>query len=265
MLNPEFIAYVPFDHYVFCVNTVLSVFDKYSLKEYVKDMFDYEYLIKTRLSFMEALLSKEIPSDASEEVKNTFLILICQMILESNKQIYKCDMDESLMVYRHKSILKELNNRYGFRSVLAEYVGAAIDKINETYYLYRSYADAIKDVDAIFGYATVDELVKIIKADYGSGATIVIDTDKVLISAKTDTIKEFMIPKENTIVELKKYYSNSGEGRFLEIKVENIAPLPANSRYAYIITEDIDFKTLSRTHKITRRNGTVDKPTRTKV
>lgn len=60
MLNPEFIAYVPFDHYVFCVNTVLSVFDKYSLKEYVKDMFDYEYLIKTRLSFMEALLSKEI-------------------------------------------------------------------------------------------------------------------------------------------------------------------------------------------------------------
>lgn len=265
MLNPEFIAYVPFDHYVFCVNTVLSVFDKYSLKEYVKDMFDYEYLVKTRLSFMEALLSKEIPSDASEEVKNTFLILICQMILESNKEIYKCDMDESSMVYRHKSVLKELNNRYGFRSVLAEYVGAAVDKINETYYLYRSYADAIKDVDAIFGYATVDELVKIIKDDYGSDAAIVIDTDKVIVSAKTDNIKDFMIPRENTIVELKKYYYNSGECRFLKIEVRNIAPVPANSGYAYIITEDIDFKTLSRTQKITRKNGTVDKPTRTKV
>lgn len=265
MLNPEFIAYVPFDHYVFCVNTVLSVFDKYSLKEYVKDMFDYEYLIKTRLSFMEALLSKEMPSDVSEEVKNTFLILICQMILESNKQIYKCNMDESSMVYRHKSVLKELNNRYGFRSVLAEYVGTAIDKINETYYLYRSYADAIKDVDAIFGYATVDELVKIIMADYGSDTAVVIDTDKVIVSAKTDTIKDFMIPKENTIAELKKYYSNSGEGRFLKIEVRNIAPLPENSGYAYIITEDIDFKTLSRTQKITRKNGMVDKPTRTKV
>lgn len=265
MLNPEFISYVPFDHYVFCVNTVLSVFDKYSLKEYVKDMFDYEYLIKTRLSFMEALLSKEIPEDVSEEVKNAFFILICQMILESNKQIYRCDMDESSMVYRHKTVLKELNNRFGFRSVLAEYVGAAIDKINETYYLYRSYADAIKDVDAIFGYATVDELVKIIMADYGPDTAVVIDTDKIIVSAKTDTIKDFMIPKENTIAELKKYYSNSGEGRFLKIEVKNIALVPANSGYAYIITEDIDFKTLSRTQKITRRNGMVDKPTRTRV
>lgn len=265
MLNPEFISYVPFDHYVFCVNTILSVFDKYSLKEYVKDMFDYEYLIKTRLSFMEALLSKDIPDDITEEVKNTFLILICQMILESNKQIYRCDMDESSMVYRHKTILKELNNRFDFRNILPDYVGAAIDKINETYYLYRSYADAIKEVDSIFGYATADELVKIIMADYGSDAAIVIDADKVIISAKTDTIKEFMIPKENTVAELKKYYSNSGEGRFLKIEVRNIAPLPANSGYAYIITEDIDFETHSRTQKITRKNGMVDKPTRTRV
>ena len=51
----------------------------------------------------------------------------------------------------------------------------------------------------------------------------------------------------------------------MKIEVKNIAPLPANSGYAYIITEDIDFKTLSRTQKITRKNGTVDKPTRTKV
>ena len=62
-----------------------------------------------------------------------------------------------------------------------------------------------------------------------------------------------MIPRENTIVELKKYYYNSGECRFLKIEVKNIAPVPANSGYAYIITEDIDFKTLSRTQKITRR------------
>ena len=68
-----------------------------------------------------------------------------------------------------------------------KYVGAAVDKINETYYLYRSYSEAIKDVDAIFGYATADELVKIIKADYGSDAAVVIDTDKVIVSAKTDT------------------------------------------------------------------------------
>lgn len=265
MLNPEFISYVPFDHYVFCVNTILSVFDKYSLKEYVKDMFDYEYLIKTRISFMEALLSKDIPDDISEEVKNTFLILICQMILESNRQVYRCDMDESSVVYRHKTILKELNNRFDFRNIIADYIGAAIDKINETYYLYRSYADAIKEVDSIFGYATVDELVKIIMADYGSDAAVVIDTDKIIISAKTDSIKDFMIPKENTVAELKKYYSNSGEGRFLKIEVKNIAPLPANSGYAYIITEDIDFKTLSRTQKITRRNGMVDKPTRTRI
>ena len=265
MLNPEFISYVPFDHYVFCVNTILSVFDKYSLKEYVKDMFDYEYLIKTRISFMEALLSKDIPDDISEEVKNTFLILICQMILESNRQVYRCDMDESSVVYRHKTILKELNNRFDFRNIMADYIGAAIDKINETYYLYRSYADAIKEVDSIFGYATVDELVKIIMADYGSDAAVVIDSDKIIISAKTDTIKDFMIPKENTVAELKKYYSNSGEGRFLKIEVKNIAPLPANSGYAYIITEDIDFKTLSRTQKITRRNGMVDKPTRTRI
>ena len=123
----------------------------------------------------------------------------------------------------------------------------------------------IKEVDAIFGYATVDELVKIIMADYGSDAAIVIDTDKVIVSAKTDNIKDFMIPRENTIVELKKYYYNSGECRFLKIEVRNIAPVPANSGYAYIITEDIDFKTLSRTQKITRRNGMVDKPTRTRV
>lgn len=259
MLNPEFIAYVPFDHYVFCVNTVLSVFDKYSLKEYVKDMFDYEYLIKTRLSFMEALLSKEISSDASEEVKNTFLILICQMILESNKQIYKCDMYESLMVYRHKSILKELNNRYCFRSVLAEYVGAAVDKINETYYLYRSYADAIKDVDAIFGYATVDELVKIIKDDYGFDAIVLIDHDKVVVSAKTDCIGNFMKPKENTITELNKYYVNSGECRLLKIKVTNMASTLERPTHAHIVYEEIDLKTHSRMQRITQNNG-VERP-----
>ena len=265
MLNPEFISYVPFDHYVFCVNTVLSVFDKYSLKEYVKDMFDYEYLIKTRLSFMEALLSKEIPSDVSEEVKNTFLILVCQMILESNKQIYRCDMDESSMVYRHKSILKELNNRFGFRSIMVDYIGAAIDKINETYYLYRSYTDAVKDVDAIFGYAKKDELEKIIFESYGLDSKVEMNQDEIIISVETDSIKDFMVPKENVVAELKKYYINSNEGRFLKIEIKNIAQIPENSGYAYIITEELDFKRLTRTQKIVRKNGVVDKPTRSKV
>ena len=265
MLNPEFVAYVPFDHYLFCVNTVLNIFDKYSLKEYVKDMFDYEYLIKTRISFMEALLSKAISLEISEEIKNTFFILICQMILESNKQIYRCNFDESLMVYRHKAILKEMNNRFEFRNVLAEYVGAAIDKINETYYLYRSYADAIKDVDSIFGYATRDELKKIINVSYGSSAIIGFNQDVISISIETDSIKDFMIPKENVISELKKYYINSNEGRFLKIEIKNIADLPENSGYAYIITEDIDFKMLTRIQKIIRKNGVEDKPQKTKM
>lgn len=265
MLNPEFVAYVPFDHYLFCVNTVLNIFDKYSLKEYVKDMFDYEYLIKTRISFMEALLSKAISLEVSEEIKNTFFILICQMILESNKQIYKCNFDESLMVYRHKAILKEMNNRFEFRNGLAEYVGAAIDKINETYYLYSSYADAIKNVDSIFGYATRDELKNIIIESYGSSAMIGFNQDEISISIETNSIKDFMIPKENVISELKKYYINSNEGRFLKIEIKNIAVLPENSGYAYIITEEIDFKMLTRIQKIVRKNGSVDKPSKFKV
>ena len=228
-------------------------------------MFDYEYLIKTRISFMEALLSKAISLEVSEEIKNTFFILICQMILESNKQIYRCNFDESLMLYRHKAILKEMNNRFEFRNVLAEYVGAAIDKINETYYLYRSYADAIKDVDSIFGYATRDELKKIINVSYGSSAIIGFNQDVISISIETDSIKDFMIPKENVISELKKYYINSNEGRFLKIEIRNIAVLPENSGYAYTITEEIDFKTLTRIQKIVRKNGSVDKPSKFKV
>lgn len=265
MLNPEFVAYVSFDHYLFCVNTVLNIFDKYSLKEYVKDMFDYEYLIKTRISFMEALLSKAISLDVSEEIKNTFFILICQMILESNKQIYRCNMDESSMVYRHKSILKELNNRFGFRSIMVDYIGAAIDKINETYYLYRSYTDAVKDVDAIFGYAKKDELEKIIFESYGLDSKVEMNQDEIIISVETDSIKDFMVPKENVVAELKKYYINSNEGRFLKIEIKNIAQIPENSGYAYIITEELDFKRLTRTQKIVRKNGVVDKPTRSKV
>ena len=35
-------------------HTVLGIFDRYSIKEYVTDMFEYEYLINARLSFIKA-------------------------------------------------------------------------------------------------------------------------------------------------------------------------------------------------------------------
>ena len=257
MLNPEFVAYVPLEHYVFCVSTVLSVFDKYSLKEYVKDMFDYEYLIKTRLSFMEALLSKDMPEDMPEDIKNAVLILICQMILESNKQIYKCEMDESSMVYRHKAVLKELNNRFGIRSVLADYVGAAIDKINETYYLYRSYSEAIKDVDAIFGYATVGELVNVIIADYGTTAKIEFDDNQTTVYAEADSIKDYMTIRETSLVELKKAYMNSSISSKLKVEVKSTEILTENSTRAYIIRYDVNFKTRSCTQTIMTKTGKV--------
>ena len=257
MLNPEFVAYVSLEHYVFCVSTVLSVFDKYSLKEYVKDMFDYEYLIKTRLAFMEALLSKDMPEDMSEDIKNAVLILISQMILESNKQIYKCEMDESSMVYRHKAVLKELNNRFDFRSVLADYVGAAIDKINETYYLYRSYADAIKDVNAIFGYATADELVNVIIADYGTAAKIEFDENQTSVYAETDSIKDYMTIRETSLVELKKAYMNSSISGKLKVEVKSTEFLTGNSTRAYIIRYDVNFKTRSCTQTIMNKAGKV--------
>ncbi len=265
MLNPEFIAYVPFEHYVFCVNTILNIFDKYTLKEYVKDMFDYEYLIRTRLSFMEALMSKEIPNNTSEEVINTFFILICQMILESNKQIYKCSLDEVSIEYRHKTILKELNNRFDFRNIMTVYIGAAIDKINETCFLYRSYSDAINAIDELFGYLKKDKLRKLIVADYGPETKIEMNKNITLIYSKTDSIKDYMVPRENTVVELRKYYCNSDEGRFLKIEVKNIAQVPENSGYADVISEDIDFKTNLRTQIIKRKNGIIDKPRRSKV
>ncbi len=265
MLNPDYIDYVSFDHYLFCVNTILNIFDKYSLKEYVKDMFDYDYLIATRVAFMDALLSKEIPHDLSKEIKTTFFILVCQMILESDKQIHKSNIDEDSMVYCHRTILKELNDRFGFRKIMSDYVGAAIDKINETCCLYRSYADAVRGVDSIFGYATIEKIEEIIIADYGPDTKVMSNDNTVIVLAKTESIKDFMRPKENTIAELKKYYYNCGECRFLKIQVENIAPLPPNSGFAHIISEEIDFKTLSRTQKIKRKNGREDKPEKSKI
>lgn len=265
MLNPEYVAYVTLDHYIFCVDTVLNVFDKYSLKEHVTDMFDYEYLIKTRLAFMEAIVSKALTEGLPDDIRNAFFILICQMILESNKQIYKCDMDEVNVVFKYKTIFKDLNNTFEFRDFLPDYVGAALDRINKQIYLYKSYADAIKSVDDIFGYLKKDKLDKIIRMDYGDDAVVVIDDDKIIIQAQTESIKDFMIPRELTIAELKKYYFNSGYGRFLKIEVENIAPVPENSGYAYIIAEDIDFKVLSRTQRITQKNGVKRQPGRTKI
>lgn len=265
MLNPEFISYVSLDHYLFCVNTILTVFDKYSLKEYVKDMFDYEYLIRTRLSFMDAILSKDLPQNGSEEIKSTYFILICQMILESNKQVYKCEMDESEMIYRHRTILKELNKRFGFRDFMSDYVGAAIDRINEIYYLYSSYAEANKLMDEIFGYAKKEDLVQIIIEDYGIGTVVSIGEKTTSIYAKTQSIKDFMIPRERTIFELKKYFYNCGESQFIKIEVENIADVPANSGYAHIVCDEINLKSLTRVQRIIRKNGVVSNPTRTKM
>ncbi len=261
MLDPRFIEFVSLEHYVFCVSTILGIFDKYSLKDNVKDMFEHEYLVGIRTQFLEALISKDMPENTSEEIKNTFLGLICQMMLESNKQV----ADKYTVEYKNKEILKNLDLRFQFRENMYEYICTAIDTINEYAYLYNGYQEAYDFIDKSFGYATNTELEKIIRTDYGETTRIIFSENQIAIFSQTTTIKNYFVPKERTIQELRKAYSNNVVGRYLKIEVENIADLPANSNYAYIVREEIDFHTSMRRQKIIRKNGIEDKPTRTKL
>lgn len=265
MLNPEFIEYVSFEHYIFCVNTVLGIFDRYSIKEYVTDMFEYEYLISVRLAFIEALMAKDSNSDASQDIHNSFLILISQMMLESNKQVNNCSFDENKLLFSHRDVLKVLNSRYDFRNNMPGYICAAVDIINSYRVVYQTYAEAIDAVDKMFGYETEEKLREIISDDYGEEAMVFFDYDKTIILASTNSMKEFMKIKERTVAALKNRYSNSGNGRKLTIEIRNTEYLPPASTYADIILEKIDFKNNLRTQTITRKNGVVDKPTVSKL
>lgn len=210
-------------------------------------------------------MTKDSISESSEEIHNAFLILISQMMLESNKQVNKCSFDENKLMFRHRDVLKELNSRYDFRNNMLRYICAAVDTINSYRVVYQTYAEAIDAVDKMFGYETEAQLRKIIAADYGEDAIVYFDYDKTIICAQTDSIKNFFMVKEYTISALKSLYYNSGNGRFLTIEIRNTLPLPSSSGFANIVLEKIDFKTLSRTQTITRKNGTVDKPSRSKL
>lgn len=265
MLNPEFIEYVSFEHYIFCVNTVLGIFDRYSIKEYVTDMFEYEYLISVRLAFIEALMTKDSTSDSSEEIHNAFLILISQMMLESNKQVNKCSFDENKLLFSHRDVLKYLNSRYDFRNNMSSYICAAVDIINSYHLMYQNYAEAITEIDKMFGYETEEKLRKIIADDYGEDATVYFDYNNTIICARTDTMKDFMMVKEQTVSALKNLYYNSGNGRFLTIEIRNTVTLPPSSSLANVILEKIDFKNNSREQTITSKNGFVYKSKKSKL
>ncbi len=261
MLDPRFVECISLEHYIFCVSTILGIFDKYSLKDNVKDMFEHEYLVSIRTQFLEVLISKDMPEDTPEEIKNTFLGLICQMMLESNKQV----ADKYTVEYKNKEILKNLDLRFQFRENMYEYICAAIDTINEYACLYSGYQEAYDFIDKSFGYATNTELEKIIRADYGETTRILFDENKISIFSQTTDIKHYFIPKERTIQELKKAYTNNAAGRYLKIEIENIANVPENSNYVNIVRDEIDLFKSSCVQRIIRKNGKEDKPTRTRL
>lgn len=219
ILREEYVELVDYDHYKNSIGVVFDVINEYKYKEQVEDIFDDKYVIEISTNMINRLLEKESTEHTKEERETTIILSFISII--ENHMINTSEENKDYKVeLLNKDIVKRLNQLFDIREDYEELLHYAVDnvslKVREIDYdYYKNY------IESLFGYKTKNQLLAIIRNNFGNNAEINTENGIVYIKFSTlDIIKFFKLDKL-TINEIRNYYKHQ-HIQLNDIKIEII-------------------------------------------
>lgn len=228
ILNPDYLDKISFEHYLGIMLIIIDVFNRYNMIENVVDIFKTDYVVETKIKFVNHLLSLKLENQEKKQECEEHIIIWAFCIILENHKFIKAQYtgeDEYNMELKNKKLLKALEDKYMLRDDIQRLVKKAYDpKYNIDYKIVNEYGveRAVKYLDSLYGFKNDDKLYDYIKTRYGQGIGIIIEKNNLCLDMVSEDIKNYLLPDTDVIREVSTSIRNTKKDvKNLVIRVKN--------------------------------------------
>ena len=222
MQNDLYVNEVELEHYVYLVQVIIEVFDKFRKEEGVEDIFEPDYVIPVKIQFFIRILNKYI--EKGIELDNFDDSLICKcfdVILENYLYLRTLDDQDEAKKYDFlgKDLLFGLEKNYGLRRSYPSYIKILI-RTGTRNSLTLGFEKACGYIEELYGYKDYDMLCHFISERY-NGASVYIKGTMLCIDYKTCDIRACLRPDLDVLREINRYSRNVSRIKSVTIRIKN--------------------------------------------
>ena len=260
MSNEVYVNAVELEHYLGLVGVVFDIFDKYTKEENVEDIFKWDYVISSEVSFLIKILSKWSESDVEIDGFPEVLICKCFDVILDNYLYYqelKGHEERSNYETLNKRLLRSLEKRFCLRDKYPEYINLMLSKKIKSVSLIGDKV-ACEYIEKLYGYKDIDRLSRFIRERY-KGAEVNFTGSTLRISIRTDMIWNYCKPDSEILREVSNYSRNVSKIRTVVIEITNINTNDINAIETIRHSITLEYRQWSYFEK--KFNGMIYKPT----
>ena len=235
-----------------------EIFDKYTIKENVEGLFDIGYIIDVKKQFIFNLLNL-VTENIDKELKTAIILMAIETVIK-NKYINNNFIENYKLDNKNKEILLKINELFGIRENVEEYINISINGISEELKINLDYSFENWYIDNLFGFKTEKEIINFIKKEYENNVQINYYNKILKIESSTKNITRYLNLKQNVISEVANHYKNYNKPlENVIIKIENLKNdySPNADPIKYIVFE-INLINKNYIKKIERKSKKID-------
>lgn len=253
IFNPAYLNLISVEHYIVLMEIVIEVFRKYNNDDPVEDIFDKEYVIKTRIEFYRHLLEKDL-SDTEDiaDLENTVVMNCLTAIIENKVIDGSIDTENA-----NRSFLNFIDSKYNLRETFGEFVKRGIDS-GEPVLLNLGFDRSCDYIDMLYGYKSTTQLEALIDKYY-KNALIDLSDQKLSITAEASDVKRYAVPSKPLLTEIAKYSQRCDYIKMVVIEIKNGLDVRAFKNIWTRIKHTIRMDTHLWTRETVYKNGSTDR------
>lgn len=253
MLDKGYVEIIEPEHYLGLAAVIFEIFDKYNKEENVEDLFELDYVIKTKTDFLINLLEMDILGDEVEHVNAAILEQSYIVLAENYAVISKENDTDKKADYEavSKALLNAIEKKYQLRSAYRSY----IEKLYEEKRITGIDLDSlISHIERLYGYKNLDLLKKYI-ADIYHNANTEIKGKTMLISGESEGILQYAKPNVSVLREIQNFSRSIEPIDRVKITIVNLELQDTDKNNIVRITHSISLQYHSWTTLEIRRDG----------
>lgn len=229
MMNDVYVNVIEVEHYIGLVAVVFEIFEKYSRKELVENIFTPDYIVKTKIGFLSKIIGKDIEENAEYTKLRSAVIAKSFSLLLENYRFYKAlsDRDEAWeYMSLNRSFLNVIEKKYNLRQGYENYIKQLLLAGDENAIVF-GYNAACAYIEELYGYKNYSQLCDYIAIQYGEAAISIKDSS-LYINAQSENIREHDRPNIEVLKEIAKYSRNVSKISSVYVTVKNVGPNSGN-------------------------------------
>ena len=238
MLNDNYVDRIGLEHYIGLVDVVMGIFRKYHEEEQVENIFQSDYVVKTRTEFLIKALEKneEVSAEFSLALKNQCLLTLFDNYRERDAERDPDRRWEYDTVSRR--LLSTLEKKYHIRSshkgdiyALAHHQDTSIDS--------SLFNGVISYFETLYGAKSPEMLSAYIGTVYDNAKVTITGNTMKIEATSTDMFRDGK-PNTDVLREINRFSRSSTPLSSVRICITSIAPNPQNKNVITQIRHNID-------------------------